>query len=361
LAKLQYESIREATNPSEIRSTLEILPQDLKALYLNALGRIDQQAPQRAKLAKRILLWLSYTKRPLTSLELQHALAIERGKSIFEKENMAQTSTMVAVCLGLVVVDHETDTIRLVHSTVQEFIKSLSHESVSDGDAIIAETCLTYLCYDHFETLPSSNIKNSKYNSLAYPFISYASVNWPRHIDRNSEQSLSPAILKLLRNKILISSASMEAWRCGREIDSPKLSAYHRNRSGLHVAARYNFPHIIQLLLQEGQYIEEKDEYGWTPLMEAVHFDNTSLFEPLIKLGASLFTMDDRPKPVFHYISKEILKQLEKSNLLDEEGLKRIYEKKSVGKNSLSGTARSGPSRRPSQDDRASVRLLTRN
>lgn len=54
-------------------------------------------------------------KRPLTTLELQHALAVEVGESELDEENFPEIEDMVSVCAGLVTVDEECGIIRLVH------------------------------------------------------------------------------------------------------------------------------------------------------------------------------------------------------------------------------------------------------
>jgi len=56
----------------------------------------------------------------LTTLQLQHALAVEPGDSSLGLENFEDVEEMVSVCAGLVAVEEESRAIRLVHYATQE-------------------------------------------------------------------------------------------------------------------------------------------------------------------------------------------------------------------------------------------------
>jgi hypothetical protein len=70
-----------------------------------------QQAGFR-ELAMRVLSWITCSRRSLTALELQHALAIEIDDSGFGEDNPQEIEDMVSVCAGLVTVDEESNIIR---------------------------------------------------------------------------------------------------------------------------------------------------------------------------------------------------------------------------------------------------------
>jgi hypothetical protein len=62
-----------------IQSTLKKLPTSSEAYnytYEAAMERIEGQLPDQEELAKQVLSWITYAIRPLTVLELQHALAV---------------------------------------------------------------------------------------------------------------------------------------------------------------------------------------------------------------------------------------------------------------------------------------------
>jgi hypothetical protein len=72
------------------------------------MGQIKGQVTDQEELAKQVLSWITCAKRPLTTLELQHALAVEVSKPNLDQENLLEIEDMVSVCAGLVTVDQES-------------------------------------------------------------------------------------------------------------------------------------------------------------------------------------------------------------------------------------------------------------
>jgi len=116
------------------------------------MERINRQQLGFKQLAKMVLSWISCAKRPLTTLELQHTLAVSVGDSIFDKENIRKTEDMVSVCAGLVTVDKETSIIRLVHYTTQEYFEQTQVRWFPNAEMDIATICVVYLSFDKFES-----------------------------------------------------------------------------------------------------------------------------------------------------------------------------------------------------------------
>jgi hypothetical protein len=91
--------------PKDIRTAVRNLPKGNGAYdyaYQDAMGRIERQGPKSVEFAKRVLSWITCAKRPLTTTELQHALAVDVGEPEFDLENLPQIGDMVSVCAGLV-------------------------------------------------------------------------------------------------------------------------------------------------------------------------------------------------------------------------------------------------------------------
>lgn len=126
LAQLHLDSLIGKRSPKAIKIGLEKLPKGSEAYdhgYKEAMERIEGQVRDSQELAKQVLAWITCAKRPLTTSELQHALAVEYGESELDKENLPEIEDMVSVCAGLVTVDEESDVIRLVHYTTQEYFE----------------------------------------------------------------------------------------------------------------------------------------------------------------------------------------------------------------------------------------------
>lgn len=87
------------------------------------MERINGQQAGFQLLAKNVLLWITRAKRPLTTSEIQHALAVEIGEAQIDKDNFPEVEDIVSVCAGLVTVDDESNIIRLVHYKTQEYFE----------------------------------------------------------------------------------------------------------------------------------------------------------------------------------------------------------------------------------------------
>ncbi|RYP65432.1 hypothetical protein DL770_009008 [Monosporascus sp. CRB-9-2] len=128
LARLHVDSLLDKRTKSKVKSTLESLSKGNKALdeaYDEAIKRIDSQLPEDTALAKSVLSWISYAQRPLTTGELCHALAVEPGEDNLDQDNIPDVEDIVSVCAGLVTVDQESNIIRLVHYTTQEYFERI--------------------------------------------------------------------------------------------------------------------------------------------------------------------------------------------------------------------------------------------
>jgi hypothetical protein len=97
-----------------IRTALEMLPRGSGAYdqaYKQAMERIKGQVTESQELATQVLLWITCAQRPLSTLELQHALAVEMDTSELKEQNIPELENIVSVCAGLITIDNESNII----------------------------------------------------------------------------------------------------------------------------------------------------------------------------------------------------------------------------------------------------------
>ena len=126
LAQLHLESLIGKKSPKAVQIALKNLVTGSAAYdhaYEDAMERINGQIEDQKDLARQVLSWITYAKRPLTATELQHALGVEVGKSKLDELNIPEIEDIVSVCKGLVTIDQESGIIRLVHYTAQEYFE----------------------------------------------------------------------------------------------------------------------------------------------------------------------------------------------------------------------------------------------
>jgi hypothetical protein len=83
-------------------------------IYNETLQRIDGQVEAKKVLAQKAICWIVHAFRQLSLEELQHALAVERGMLEMDPDSLVDESMLTSVCCGLVVIDEDTEVIRLV-------------------------------------------------------------------------------------------------------------------------------------------------------------------------------------------------------------------------------------------------------
>ena len=196
LISLIMDAILGETTAYDRRQKLRAMTEglDLKDVYGATLERIKKQSGGKARLGMAALMWVSHSERLLQLDELSHALAVEIGSTDLNPNKIPSVEILMSCCLGLLVVDREASTVRLVHFTLQEHL-STCPDLFGPTHSIMAETCLTYL---NFQT-----IKDISWTPLALlqstPFLGYSSLFWGVHARRGASRDVVPLALQLFR------------------------------------------------------------------------------------------------------------------------------------------------------------------
>lgn len=117
------------------------------------------------------------TRRPLSLLELRHALAIETDEPDMDEDNLPDADDILSACAGLVVVDEQSTIIRLVHHATQEYFQRTWRRWFPDIHHLLNSACLTYLSFATFRELCPSPMEVTK-TLLSYPLYGYVCQYW---------------------------------------------------------------------------------------------------------------------------------------------------------------------------------------
>ena len=158
------------------RKALATLPSQLNGAYGRMVDRIQNSSSLR-NLGMRLLMWLHLATRPLRLKEIQHALAIELGDIELDEEAIPAQKRLLDCCLGLVLVDEETSTVRLVHYTLEEYFRMHSSTVFPYGHITAANICLTYLNFGELSVECKTHIDMRK-QLEKFCFLEYASSTW---------------------------------------------------------------------------------------------------------------------------------------------------------------------------------------
>ena len=226
--------------------------------YGATLDRIKGQGGERSRLGMATLMWISHAERPLKPDDLCHALGVEIGSPNLNTDNVPSIGTLIACCQGLVFVDKEASTVRLIHSTLQEYL--LAHpELFGTPHSTIAETCLGYLNSRQVKALSTSPPPSPE----DVPFLEYSSVYWGDHAKRELSDRAKSLALKLFddcENHISTKILLEEMWYT-IDFSNPSLL------SGLHCASFFGIDEIVAGLVEvEGCDVNKQDSMGNTSL-----------------------------------------------------------------------------------------------
>jgi len=165
----------------------------LDDVYGATIERIKAQGGDKSRLGMEALMWISHAERPLTADQLCHALAIELGSADFNPGNIPSIATLVSCCQGLITVDKEASTVRLIHFTLEEYF-SAHPDTFSRPHSAMAEICLTYLNSQQIKALDPSSPWD--YNS----FLRYCSLYWGVHAKQDLSDYARSLALQLLQD-----------------------------------------------------------------------------------------------------------------------------------------------------------------
>jgi len=241
--------------------------------YVATLDRIKGQGGERSRLGMATLMWISHAERPLKPDDLCQALAVEIGSPNLNIDNVPSIGTLIACCQGLVFVDKEASTVRLIHSTLQEYL--LAHPQIfGTPHSTIAETCLGYLNSQQikaFSTNPSPNFQN-------VPFLEYSSFYWGVHAKRYLSDCAKSLALKLFDDyeNHISTRILLKTWY---NIDFNKSPRF----SGLHCASFFGIDEIVAGLVKvEGCDVNKKDRRGNTSLAWAARRGHEGVLKILL-------------------------------------------------------------------------------
>jgi len=288
LAQLYFESLRDKRTPWILKNALKDLPKGSNALdqaYEEAIRRIKEQERGFAEVAWRLLSWITCAERPLTSKELEHALAVVAGYPELPTDNLQDIEDIVSLCAGLVTIDEKSDIVRLVHYTTQEYF--IRNSLFPDAQNDIAEVCITYLSFKAFEAGFCATKTEFEERLQLHPFYSYAARYWGKHA-RAASTKVEHLTLGFLKSEQKVSAAGQAMIASFPHYSERKPGKI----TGVHLAEFFELNKAILALFENGHHIDTKDSYGQTPLSWAAENGHEEGVSLLLDMGAEIESKD---------------------------------------------------------------------
>ncbi|KAF3312506.1 hypothetical protein TWF173_007116 [Orbilia oligospora] len=326
LVALRFEYLRNLVTENEILEVLKKGPGTgsesvYNEAYNQIMTRIQGQHKHSFSRARSLLSWLIGSKQQLTTQELRHALAVQVGQSQFDEKDIPDLGRVVSFCCGLVAFDEDSDIVRLVHYTAQDYLMENQSEWLPNMETEIAESCVTYLSYNVFRTGACNPWGAFYERRQSNPLYEYASANWGYHVNAAAIGGKS-LVMGFLESKGAVSASTQCLWygKTGLQYyASPGWTWMHLcaffgiqepltavdlavvraemetkstldGRTPLSWAAEKGHEAVVRLLINVGAEIETKDSEGLTPLSWAVKKGHQAVLQLLINAGAETET-----------------------------------------------------------------------
>ncbi|KAF1808265.1 ankyrin [Eremomyces bilateralis CBS 781.70] len=261
LARLHVDSLLDKRTRAKVQATLKTLPRGPEALgeaYKDGVQRIGTQLPEDTA----------------------------NGNRELDRDNIPDIDDVISVCAGLVIVDKESNIVRLVHYTTQEYFEQIREIWNPTAQQEIASACLTYLSFHVFRDGSCSSDDDLDSRLKEYPLLDYAARYWGYHI-RSVQEGVSEVAYRFLQNNGFLSSAT-------QAVSIPKYrypgfsQRFPKHTTGLHLSARFGLVQLLMIALLHSEYNiaarpDLSDSYGRTPLSYAAKGGHETVVRLLVE------------------------------------------------------------------------------
>ena len=124
-AAFQMDALRSCVNLRQVRRVLEEFPSQIEGAYAQTWNRILDEDEENLTLVKMVFVWVLTATRSMTLQELERVVAVCPETFKFEADRVVPGSTFLAMCRGLLVVEEESQIVRLVRECTRPFPRRL--------------------------------------------------------------------------------------------------------------------------------------------------------------------------------------------------------------------------------------------
>ncbi|RFN54247.1 vegetative incompatibility protein het-e-1 [Fusarium flagelliforme] len=160
---LQLDSICAEVSDHDVREAIRDLPRDLTETYKRNVAKASLKDYKRHHV--RIFKFLVSAREPLTAEQLRQAASVTIGQTAWSSDGEINSIySILKFCGSLVMIDEEEDTVRFIHHSARSFCTEKANDvtdwpfSDKQANRHMAETLVTFLSYNVFETTISRNV-----------------------------------------------------------------------------------------------------------------------------------------------------------------------------------------------------------
>jgi ankyrin repeat protein len=307
----------------KVGSKLKEVPEGLDSVYSSILAGISRDAAS-------MLIWITHALRPLTLADLAVAVDIQHddpdtATHVVDGMVVERLRADLQLCYPMVKIiriDGEKDTVHLVHQTAKEFLQTNCDNwglGPAEANYEIAMGCVTYLRSAHMKRgpvcVPATDsepgkepemvpVRSSFHNKLLptfreFPFMTYAVLNWAKHVkaaEKYSDKLWKPVLRSLTAGE----KTELSCQLYGQLQPSLlRISWYTPGNSACGILVGHGLLSILEHCYRETPDfpLDTPDSRGTTPIMGAAGAGNLSIVHFLQSTGK--VTLDNQQESIF--------------------------------------------------------------
>ncbi|RDW79331.1 uncharacterized protein DSM5745_06183 [Aspergillus mulundensis] len=199
-AVLQVQQLAKCQSAASVRERLNKLPASLAEAYDEVWDQINSLEENDKMLAIRALHWAAAAFKPLTTPEMLSAIRMNPNRAMIPVDEMLDESGLLSLCNGFLTIDSQLQVWRFPHLSVQEYLESEGHVSISQGHLDAGMVSLSYFmrAYEDNGQEEEAEIQGLEdsgedegppretddWFGTMHPFHIYMRHCWPLHVQR---------------------------------------------------------------------------------------------------------------------------------------------------------------------------------
>lgn len=208
-----------------------------------------------------------------------------------EEDDLPDGEILTGACGGLIMVDNESQTVRAVHYTAQQYFERCYGQKLMQARLSLTKVSLAYLTLPNFSGGACTTDTSMSRRLELYPFLDYAAKHWGSDSGKLDSSLFLPSLQSFVSNSNAVEITN-QVWslRGIRYINWSQ--EFPRRVPALVLAAAFDLPGIIRRMVLDGHEIEDKGSDGETALIRAAAFGHAENVRTLLELGAAVNARD---------------------------------------------------------------------
>ncbi|RYO96491.1 hypothetical protein DL765_011580 [Monosporascus sp. GIB2] len=286
-------------SPGKINAEIERVPQDLNGLYNELIKSVKDRST-----TLKLIQWICFSARPLTTDELQWAMAVDpdcahnsldecqSSDAFITNDNIDRRINTLSCGLAEIVPSNKARVVQFIHQSVRDFfvkdgLMALDNATKAADLVVPAAHCrLSRSCIRYFRmAVLSRSGPLGMGDKSRLPLLHYATTSWVSHVKFGEPAETSPGDLLDLLGWPL--KSLVESWvRTYKALEFHAADCPSGENTVIHILARHGLTKLLLFLLDAGNVdVDAKDKNGRTPLSWAAENGYEAVLKMLLDTG----------------------------------------------------------------------------